>query len=594
MRSVITKSSLLAMALCSSLTVLSFNYAHAVDPAGIAEVTVGTGFIDVQVHTEFDHAVLRVAGPDGYAAHLQVLDGSKFITADLLLDAEDNELNQRLDSSTPLRWQALPDGIFSYEVVLFDSEGSSKVVTGSFRIEAGQVVDFRPAQPIVGADSEATEGDQLGALDQPGLLQRAFGSLLNILIPSAHAQPGDFDNFVSIKSPSGTGTTRLNLNATDSISITPDAWRLMNDINSKTFRIVQGTGSDVRFLVNQSGNVGIGTIAPTSRLHVVDSVGFQLRLDSDTHFTRLDSWGGAFTIAQAEAGEPFTTQLRISGAAPENSLVINNSGRVGVGTASPSALLDLRGSESFPEVRLQHTSAPSGVGVATDAEGNLRFRAPSGSTKMTVAPDGNVGIGTITPGALLHIQRSNNTAQVLVSDTGASGGSAQTMFSLSNNGHPKFRLQDTSQSDVRWEFRTIGTQGVNEAFIVNKIGSGVAEMRLFAGGDVEFGGNVTANGVLLTSTRDAKTDIQPINERELLEKLASLDIKSWRYKTESEGINHIGPIAEEFQQVFGLSDGKTLNMIDTNGIAFAAIKAVYSENQQLLERIERLENSLYQ
>ena len=117
------------------------------------------------------------------------------------------------------------------------------------------------------------------------------------------------------------------------------------------------------------------------------------------------------------------------------------------------------------------------------------------------------------------------------------------------------------------------------------------------GGNARFAGTVTANGVLLTSTREAKTDFEPLNEHEILDKLASLDISQWRYKTEPNKTRHIGPIAEDFHEIFGLSDGKTLNMIDTNGITFAAIKALNNrnqklakQNQDLVERLQRLES----
>jgi hypothetical protein len=179
---------------------------------------------------------------------------------------------------------------------------------------------------------------------------------------------------------------------------------------------------------------------------------------------------------------------------------------------------------------------------------------------------------------------------VRVEDNGA--GSPQVMFQLLNNGFPQFNMQDTSQTDVSWSFRLSGTAGSTERFTITKVGTGQAEFELFADGSANFQGDVTANGVLLTSTREAKTDFRALDERDVLDKLASLEISQWRYKHEDEGTVHFGPVAEEFHEVFGLSDGKRLNMIDTNGITFAAIQALHAENQDLKERFAALEQRL--
>jgi hypothetical protein len=150
--------------------------------------------------------------------------------------------------------------------------------------------------------------------------------------------------------------------------------------------------------------------------------------------------------------------------------------------------------------------------------------------------------------------------------------------------------------------------GVASQFLdIERVGGARVWTRFGWGGDRgRLDLDVTANGVLLTSTREAKTDFRELDERDVLDKLTSLEISQWRYKHEDEDTTHFGPVAEEFHETFGLSDGKTLNMIDTNGIAFAAIQALHAqdsatasesealraENRELKDRLEALEGAI--
>ena len=114
-----------------------------------------------------------------------------------------------------------------------------------------------------------------------------------------------------------------------------------------------------------------------------------------------------------------------------------------------------------------------------------------------------------------------------------------------------------------------------------------------------------------TSSRNSKTDFAPIDEIAILEKLSELPMSTWRYKIETEDERHLGPIAEDFQLAFGLSDGKHISTVDASGVALTAIKGLnkvlqertadlqkmnsdlVSANQALDERLTRLENVLF-
>jgi hypothetical protein len=104
-----------------------------------------------------------------------------------------------------------------------------------------------------------------------------------------------------------------------------------------------------------------------------------------------------------------------------------------------------------------------------------------------------------------------------------------------------------------------------------------------------FGGGVTAAGLgaLAFSSRELKTDKAPVDEDKALEAVAELPVESWRYKP-GLGLGderHVGTYAEDFHEGLGLGDGVRLNLIDTTGVTFAAIKS-------LDKKVKRLESGL--
>ncbi len=160
----------------------------------------------------------------------------------------------------------------------------------------------------------------------------------------------------------------------------------------------------------------------------------------------------------------------------------------------------------------------------------------------------------------------------------------------------------TWSSGQSWTFDN--TPNANGGFFsVSKVGTGVNEFRVDAIGDGFFRGRSFATQHLNTSSRASKTDFAPVAVMSVLEKLVELPITQWRYKSEDVGELHIGPVAEEFQDLFGLGDGKTISTVDASGIAFAALQGLHQmvqdkdaeiaemkkANDEMADRLARLE-----
>jgi Chaperone of endosialidase len=120
------------------------------------------------------------------------------------------------------------------------------------------------------------------------------------------------------------------------------------------------------------------------------------------------------------------------------------------------------------------------------------------------------------------------------------------------------------------------------------IGRDAANAEVFR---VNNNGNVQVQGISLTSDRNAKKNFSSINSLAILEKVARLPISSWTYKTDTNNLRHIGPMAQDFHKIFGLNgkDDKHISSIDEQGVALAAIQGLYQQNQKLTAQLKSLE-----
>ena len=72
----------------------------------------------------------------------------------------------------------------------------------------------------------------------------------------------------------------------------------------------------------------------------------------------------------------------------------------------------------------------------------------------------------------------------------------------------------------------------------------------------------------------------------MLAKVAALPIYTWRYKTETSGALHMGPVAQDFSAAFGLGDSdKRITTVDADGVALAAIQGLNAKVEATLTAI---------
>jgi hypothetical protein len=95
---------------------------------------------------------------------------------------------------------------------------------------------------------------------------------------------------------------------------------------------------------------------------------------------------------------------------------------------------------------------------------------------------------------------------------------------------------------------------------------------------------------LCVSDRNVKRDVLEVDERQVLERLASIPYSTWSYTSDPTGARHLGPMAQDFHAAFGLGQSElNYDPIDAHGVSMASIKALYKLVQDQQQRLERLE-----
>ncbi len=317
--------------------------------------------------------------------------------------------------------------------------------------------------------------------------------------------------------------------------------------------------------------------------------------------------GGAnkFSIDDIDGGRtPFT----IEAGAPSHSLYVDDGGRLGLGTSTPVVDLHVK-SGNTPTLRLEQDGTSGFTPQTWDVAGNeanffirdatngstLPFRIIPGapSNAIYVASDGDVGMGTTSPGAQIHV---SDTASVNLRLEGDSAG-----FQLIDvNGPTNEGVAQQFVNAGEWRLR-----GVDDALaletvpgIVVDLGNGNVGLNCTSApaadlvvGDASgacTGGTrsqMNAGDAQFTvpSSRTYKENLVAVETGDILEKITGIDVYSYDYINGPK--ERLGLMAEDFHQIFGRGSDKLLNGQEVQMALWLAI-------QELTAKVSELEAAL--
>jgi len=201
------------------------------------------------------------------------------------------------------------------------------------------------------------------------------------------------------------------------------------------FRITLSNGGDISFYEDtgttaklfwdaSSEVLGIGNTSPSASYSIDAAKGvrssgaapnFTLQeTDAGNQTWLMASYAGNFAVRDTTvAGTAYP--LQIEPATPSNTLYLDSTGKVGIGTSNPSFKLDIEGADNS-QLRLlgtdtnpttlvmdyNNTGSTDRIRIKNDA-GDMKLTTSNGQDRITILKAGNVGIGTDSPDAPLHV-----------------------------------------------------------------------------------------------------------------------------------------------------------------------------------------------
>ena len=323
----------------------------------------------------------------------------------------------------------------------------SQTLFSSFNTSAGDDQQF----VIKHNDHEAELINRRGDL----ILSASTGRIgvgTNIPSHSLHVRPN-----------TGNGESMVE-DSTGTVAVFTQAQPTLGRFGTKTNHNLQLIANDsAGITIKNNGKVGIGTTNPAQLLEVN---GGNIKVN-----------GGNLQISHSSAGQiggqfeqpnqdllTFrfdSKRFRFWAGGTERLTILSSSGNVGIGTSSPSTPLQISNAGSFTPFRVTNTTNSTQfdilaltdnltIGSSTNHPLNLMS---NNSTGITLATNGNVGIGTTSPSNNLEVADSANPKIRLTDNAGG--------FSLieGNGGNLDFRADEgNTQGSSRMAFKIDGTE----------------------------------------------------------------------------------------------------------------------------------------
>jgi len=301
--------------------------------------------------------------------------------------------------------------------------------------------------------------------------------------------------------------------------------------------------------------------------------------------------GGAnyFAVQDATSGlVPFT----IEAGAPNNALYIEDYGRIGLKTAAPAVEMHIVDGDS-PAVRLEQDTTSGWTAQAWDLAGNesnffirdvtnaskLPFRIQPGAPSSTLClkSDGKIGIGTWSPTAQFHIEKTGENAAVVFNRTdGAMGKFTARPSEVYLGSGSNHNVQIVANNTVVMTVTPTGYVGIGNTGTTHKLAVGSSGAYCDGGAWVDG------------SSRQYKKNIRDLSIDEAKNALDELNPVRFNYK-EDDKEESLGFIAEDVPELVATKDRKGMSPMDVVAVLTKVVQEQQKTIKQLQEKIAQLE-----
>ena len=390
------------------------------------------------------------------------------------------------------------------------------------------------------------------------------GAVLTLSTKEASVVTSDVLGRINFQAPLDTGLDSDLVGA--SIAAISEA-TFSDSVNSTAlhFQTADSETATTKMVINKDGEVGIGTESPASQLHI-GGTNPQIRIGDDgAEDTSLCFMGNAqdFHIALDDTTDDLTIGTGTT-IGSNQLVVIENGGNVGIGTTTPSSLLQVHNNSSTGTSAIQISARNDGISTLLFGEvdnadpngGAIEYRHVSYSTaadrdKMlfrtadsyVMAIDGTgglVGMGTITPSSHLEVAASNSHPFISVYQYNSAAGDTGIRF-----GGKDANTSDSDNSDFVYAF---GMDRSEDTLVMCYQSGGCTHMSSGQIFSVNTSGVFVGNGSADISDQRLKKDITDLsNPLATINALRGTTFK-WIDENEPSGIQY-GLIAQEVESV---------------------------------------------
>jgi hypothetical protein len=343
---------------------------------------------------------------------------------------------------------------------------------------------------------------------------------------------------------------------------------------------------------------------------------------NDWQLTANDAGSSGLNKFSIEDVTGATVPFTIEAGAPNNSLYVNPSGKLGVGTSVPAANVHVV-SGNTPSIRLEQnvsgglsartwdvaaSDTAFAVKDVTAGTTPLQIQPGAPSSSIAIAATGNVGIGTANPTQeltvkskapnqnVIEVHRSQSDNQVIMRVFETSSGAGLMSF-FDASGNEDFRL--TGSGGMSWFAGTVGLNCNSPGGFDFSIKSGFnADTACNTGIRSQI--NAGATQFTVTSSRTIKENLQPIQVPGLLERIAAIGVYSYDFIDGPK--DELGLMAEDFHTIFGRGSDKVINGQEIEMALWLAVQELTAENKglrsqvadELLPKIEKQQELIQQ